>query len=77
MSLIIDRKPPIKHDLYAKDLVWGQIYEGSDGLLYLGAHLQGTSILAVGVGNDYYVDSSTEDEQITFREIDVVLTIKD
>ena len=75
MSLTINRKPRIKYELYAKDLVWGQIYEVSDGLLYVAAQPQGTNILAVGIGNDCYIDNDIEGEHITFREVDVTITI--
>lgn len=75
MSSTINRKPQIKYELYAKDLVGGKIYKGSDGLLYIAARPQGTNILAVGVGNYCYIDDDIEDKRITFREANVTITM--
>ena len=61
------------------DLVMGQIYMGSDMLLYVGAGCLslpcGVTLYAVGIGHDYYVDSMPEDESITFRVCNVNITV--
>ena len=61
------------------DLVMGQIYMGSDMLLYVGAGCLslpcGVTLYAVGIGHDYYVDSMPEDESITFRLCNVNIAV--
>ena len=61
------------------DLVMGQIYMGSDMLLYVGAGGLslpcGVTLYAVGIGHDYYVDSMPEDESITFRLCNVNIAV--
>ena len=61
------------------DLVMGQIYMGSDMLLYVGVGglLQpcGVTLYAVGIGHDHYVDSMPEDESITFRLCNVNIAV--
>ena len=61
------------------DLVMGQIYMGSDMLLYVGASGLtlpcGVNLYAVGIGHDHYVDSMPEDESITFRLCNVNIAV--
>ena len=61
------------------DLVMGQIYMGSDMLLYVGVGCLslpcGVTLYAVGIGHDYYVDSMPEDESITFRLCNVNIAV--
>lgn len=61
------------------NLVMGQIYMGSDMLLYVGVggllQLWGVTLYAVGIGHDYYVDSMPEDESITFRLCNVNIAV--
>ena len=61
------------------NLVMGQIYMGSDMLLYVGAGgltlPYGVTLYAVGIGHDYYVDSMPEDESITFRLCNVNIAV--
>ena len=61
------------------NLVMGQIYMGSDMLLYVGVGglLQpcGVTLYAVGIGHDHYVDSMPEDESITFRLCNVNIAV--
>ena len=61
------------------NLVMGQIYMGSDMLLYVGAGGLslpcGVTLYAVGIGHDYYVDSMPEDESITFRLCNVNIAV--
>ena len=61
------------------DLVMGQIYMGSDMLLYVGVGClpqpNGVTLYAVGIGHDYYVDSMPEDESITFRLCNVNIAV--
>ena len=77
-NLIIYRKSPL-YPLSGKALVIGQIYEGSDRNLYVAAgqlKLEGGhELLAVGLGNEDYVDDSLDGEQITFRECKVKMRV--
>ena len=61
------------------DLVIGQIYMGSDMLLYIGVGCLpqpfGVTLYAVGIGHDCYVDSMPEGESITFRVCNVNITV--
>ena len=61
------------------NLVMGQIYMGSDMLLYVGVgglpQPCGATLYAVGIGHDYYVDSMPEDESITFRLCNVNIAV--
>ena len=61
------------------NLVMGQIYMGSDMLLYVGAGCLslpcGVTLYAIGIGHDYYVDSMPEDESITFRLCNVNIAV--
>ena len=61
------------------NLVMGQIYMGSDMLLYVGAgglpQPNGVTLYAVGIGHDYYVDSMPEEEGITFRLCNVNIAV--
>ena len=61
------------------NLVTGQIYMGSDMLLYVGVggllQLWGVTLYAVGIGHDYYVDSMPEDKSITFRLCNVNIAV--
>lgn len=63
------------YPLSQKDLFHGRIYEGSDNLLYMATGIKEfSSLIAVGINNDFFIDSS-EDNQITFREVDVTITV--
>ena len=77
-NLTIYRKSPL-YPLNAKALVMGQIYEGSDRNLYVAAGQLamegGHELLAIGLGNEVYVDDSHDGEQITFRECKVVVSV--
>lgn len=61
------------------NLVMGQIYMGSDMLLYVGVgrlpQPNGATLYAVGIGHDYYVDSMPKDESITFRLCNVNIAV--
>ena len=61
------------------NLVMGQIYMGSDMLLYVGAgglpQPNGVTLYAIGIGHDHYVDSMPEDEGITFRLCNVNIAV--
>ena len=61
------------------NLVRGQIYMGSDMLLYVGAGGLslpcGVTLYAVGIGHDHYVDSMPKDESITFRLCNVNIAV--
>lgn len=81
MLTTIIKNRPILYPLSGKDLEEGQIYEGSDGRLYVGVGLlylaDGTKLSAVGVGNDYYAYEDLGDDAIFFRAINVILTVND
>ena len=80
MLTIIKNKPD-RYTLEGKDLEVGQIYEGSDGRLYVGVALldleDGTKLSAVGIGNDFYAYEDLGDDAIFFRAINVILTVND
>lgn len=60
------------------NLVMGQIYMGTDMLLYVGVGLpqpNGVSLYAIGLGHDSYVDSLPDDESITFRLCNVNIAV--
>ena len=61
------------------NLVMGQIYMGSDMLLYVGAgglpQPNGVTLYAIGIGHDHYVDSMPEEEGITFRLCNVNIAV--
>lgn len=61
------------------NLAMGQIYMGSDLLLYIGAgrlpQPNGETLYAIGIGHDSYVDSMPEDESITFRLCNVNIAV--
>lgn len=61
------------------NLVMGQIYMGTDMLLYVGAgglpQPCGVTLYAIGIGHDHYVDSMPEDESITFRLCNVNIAV--
>lgn len=61
------------------NLVMGQIYMGSDMLLYVGVGCSslpcGVTLYAVGIGHDCYVDSTPEGESITFRLCNVNIAV--
>lgn len=77
-NLIIYRKS-LLYSLSGKALVMGQIYEGSDRNLYVATGQlkleDGHELLAVGLGNEGYVDDSLDGEQITFRECKVRMRV--
>lgn len=78
-NLTIYRKSPL-YPLRGEALVMGQIYEGSDRNLYVAAgqlELEGGhKLLAVRLGNAFYVYDSHYGEQITFRECKVVVSVE-
>ena len=65
------------------NLVMGQIYMGTDMLLYVGTgglpQPCGMTLYAIGIGHDHYVDSYVdsmpEDESITFRLCNVNIAV--
>lgn len=61
------------------NLVMGQIYMGTDMLLYVGVGClpqpNGETLYAIGIGHDYYVDSMPKDESITFRLCNVNIAV--
>lgn len=61
------------------NLVRGQIYMGTDMLLYVGVggllQPNGETLYAVGIGHDHYVDSKPDDESFTFRLCNVNIAV--
>ena len=61
------------------NLVMGQIYMGSDMLLYVGVgglrQPFGVILYAVGIGHDCYINNIPEGESITFRVCNVNITV--
>ena len=61
------------------NLVTGQIYMGSDMLLYVGVGCLpqpfGVILYAVGIGHDHSVDSMPGGESITFRACNVNIAV--
>lgn len=77
MSVKIKYDNSKTYPLSQKNLTHGQIYEGSDKLLYMGTGIASFGdLLAVGINNDFFIDNSDGNE-ITFREVDVIITIKE
>ena len=78
-NLTIYRKGPL-YPLSGRELVMGQIYEGSDRNLYVAAGRlglrHGHELLAIGLGHDGYVDDTPEGDPITFRECKVELSVE-
>lgn len=78
MAAKIIKEKPITHPIPQQLLAHGQIYEGSDGLLYVGIDVMGCNILAVSLNDTCYIDncigSNNKDELITFRVVNAKLT---
>lgn len=78
MALTIKYVPQHTYTIKLTDLKNGEIYEGSDGLLYVGCcHYDnlGHLIGATGLGHDAIVDDQASDSVFAFREVDAVITI--
>lgn len=71
MPITIKNKGAHQYLITGEQLHCGQIYEGSDGELYVGTSLLGSEILAVGINNNFHVDASNSGEDIMFRTINV------
>lgn len=71
MPIKINNKGVHQYLITGEQLECGQIYEGSDGELYVGTSLLGSEILAVGINNQFHVDTSSVGEDIMFRTITV------
>ena len=74
MSLQIFKEKPITHPIPQQLLAHGQLYEGSDGLLYVGIDIEGCTLLAVSLSGNSYIDSTIDGELITFRVVHAKLT---
>ena len=75
MSLQIFKEKPITHPIPQQLLAHGQLYEGSDGLLYVGIDIEGCTILAVSLNDNSYIDNSIhEGDFITFRVVHAKLS---
>lgn len=70
--------PPTKvFSLHGEDLVHGVVYEGVDGLFYIGVDLKPfPNLKAIGLGNDFYIYTSNDGDEIMFREVTANLTIE-
>lgn len=78
MALTIKRGENHIFPLSLSDLTEGEVYEGSDGMLYVGCDFydkEGFFIGAIGLGHRAYVDSQVSDKGFFFREVDAVITI--
>lgn len=72
MSIKINNKATQLYLLGQESLKHGQIYEGSDKLLYLGVEVEDSTIVAVGINHDHYITAfKTDGEDIAFRTINV------
>lgn len=70
MSISINKQPPL-YLVHGSSLHIGHVYEGSDGLLYVGANITygDDTIHAIGLGHNAYVDSKPGGEVIHFRSV--------
>lgn len=78
MALTIRRDKIHTYPLNVSELTEGVVYEGTDGMLYVGCDFHnkdGFYIGAVGLGHNAYVDSQVSDKGFFFREVDAVITI--
>jgi len=74
MPITINNKTTQLYPLGSESLKHGQIYEGSDKLLYVGVEVADSGIIGVGINHDYYITTfENDDEEITFRTINVEL----
>lgn len=78
MATTIERKDKKSYPIPADDLVPGRIYEGQDGLLYVGVHYYADhNVYAVGLGHDQLIGEFKDDDEqdFMFREVTAVVTI--
>lgn len=72
------------HPLQGKDLQPGLIYEGTDGLLYVGINHSairdawGNEVHADGINHDAYAHSGDHGDlgELSFREVNATITYK-
>lgn len=78
MALTIRRDKIHTYSLRLIDLTVGEVYEGIDGMLYVGCNFDsndGAYIGAIGLGHNAYIDDLASDPVFTFREVTAVITI--
>jgi hypothetical protein len=78
MALTIRRDSTHTYPLNLSDLIEGEVYEGTDGMLYVGCDFydkHGIYIGATGLGHNAFVDDQVSDVVFAFREVNAVITI--